>query len=134
MLTILAQDAAGGLEVRGRDGWVAAPPIPGSFVVNLGDMLERMTGGRYRSTPHRVRNTSTSERISFPLFLDPAWDAEVLPAPLVSSDAEAGPGVPENERWDGASVHDWSGTYGDYLLAKVSKVFPALLHDVMPGG
>jgi len=130
LLTILAQDASGGLEVHGRDGWIAVPPIAGSFVVNLGDMLERMTGGRYRSTPHRVRNTSASDRISFPLFLDPAWDAEVLPAPCAGTDTE----LPETERWDGLSVHDWSGTYGDYLLAKVSKVFPALLDDVMPGG
>ena len=89
LLTILAQDAVGGLEVRSRDGWVAAPPIPDAFVVNLGDMLERMTGGRYRSTPHRVRNTSARDRLSFPLFLDPAWDAEVLPVPNVAGrDAE----------------------------------------------
>lgn len=129
LLTILAQDASGGLEVRGRNGWVAAPPIPDTFVVNLGDMLERMTGGGYRSTPHRVRNTTGTDRISFPVFIDPAWDAEVLPIPFThvpraSTDA--------TERWDGASVHDWSGTYGDYLLAKVGRVFPALLDDVLP--
>ena len=41
-----------------------------------------MTGGRYRSTPHRVRNPSDGDRLSFPFFFDPAWDAEVLPVPL----------------------------------------------------
>ncbi len=128
LLTILAQDDVGGLEVRGRDGWVAAPPIPDAFVVNLGDMLERMTAGRYRSTPHRVRNTSARERLSLPLFLDPAWDAEVLPVPTAPAAQY------EEDRWDGVSVHDWSGTYGDYLLAKVGKVFPALLDDVIARG
>jgi len=127
LLTILAQDAHGGLEVRGPDGWVAAPPVPDAFVVNLGDMLERMTGGRYRSTPHRVRNPGGADRLSMPLFLDPAWDAEVRPIP-------GGPRrdlAHDMDRWDGASVHEWSGTYGDYLFAKVAKVFPALVDDVI---
>jgi isopenicillin N synthase-like dioxygenase len=131
LITMLWQDRAGGLEVRGRDGWVAAPPVPDAFVVNLGDMLERMTGGVYRSTPHRVRNTTGVDRISFPLFLDPAWDAEVLPIPIAHLHAVDGAGD-ANDRWDGASVHEWSGTYGDYLLGKVAKVFPALGGEVLP--
>jgi isopenicillin N synthase-like dioxygenase len=72
-----------------------------------------------------VRNTGTRDRLSLPLFLDPAWDAEVLPVPT------AAPAEYDEDRWDGVSVHDWSGTYGDYLLAKVGKVFPALLDDVI---
>ena len=127
LLTILAQDTAGGLEVRGPDGWIAAPPVPGTFVVNLGDMLERMTGGRYRSTPHRVRNTGVGDRLSLPLFLDPAWDADVRPVPNPLGRDRAR----DADRWDGASVHEWSGTYGDYLFAKVSQVFPALVDDVI---
>jgi isopenicillin N synthase-like dioxygenase len=127
LLTILAQDAHGGLEVRGPDGWVAAPPVPGAFVVNLGDMLERMTAGRYRSTPHRVRNTGDADRLSMPLFLDPAWDADVRPIPGATDQDLAY----DTDRWDGASVHEWSGTYGDYLFAKVAKVFPALVDDVI---
>ncbi|MEY2436520.1 MAG: hypothetical protein QOF97_1356 [Acidimicrobiaceae bacterium] len=122
LLTILRQDETGGLEVRGRGGWIAAPPIPGSFVCNLGDMLERMTGGRYRSTPHRVRNTSASSRLSFPFFFDPSWDAEIV----------ATPGAPvDHDRWDGADVHAFEGTYGDYLLSKVAKVFPGLKDRVL---
>jgi isopenicillin N synthase-like dioxygenase len=127
LLTILAQDTAGGLEVRGPDGWIAAPPVPGTFVVNLGDMLERMTGGRYRSTPHRVRNTGVGDRLSLPLFLDPAWDADVRPVPNPLGRDRAR----DADRWDGASVHEWSGTYGDYLFAKVSQVFPALVDDAI---
>jgi isopenicillin N synthase-like dioxygenase len=132
LITMLWQDSAGGLEVRGRDGWVAAPPVPDAFVVNLGDMLERMTAGAYRSTPHRVRNTSGVDRISFPLFLDPAWDAEVLPIPMAHLHAADARTADPTDRWDGTSVHEWSGTYGDYLLGKVGKVFPALLDEVLP--
>jgi isopenicillin N synthase-like dioxygenase len=128
LLTILAQDAVGGLQVRSTSGWIDVPPDPQAFVCNIGDMLERMTGGRYRSTPHRVRNTSRASRLSFPFFFDPGWDAEVRPVPEIATgtrtdDAQA--------RWDRASVHELTGTYGEYLLAKVSKVFPALTTDVL---
>ena len=128
LITLLAQDTSGGLEVHGRGGWVAVPPDPEAFVVNIGDMLERMTGGAYRSTPHRVRYTSGAGRLSFPLFLDPNWDAEVLPVPkLVGMGTAHDP----SERWDGESVLAWSGSYGDYLLTKVAKVFPTLLAEVI---
>ena len=55
VLTILRQDDTGGLQVKSRRRWIDAPPIPGTFVCNIGDMLDRMTRGLYRSTPHRVR-------------------------------------------------------------------------------
>lgn len=126
VLTILLQDDAGGLQVESRARWVDAPPLPGSFVCNLGDMLDRMTGGRYRSTPHRVRNAARRERLSFPFFFDPSWDAEVRPIPGCAPARDD-----RDERWDGASVHAWRGTYGDYLLGKVSKVFPELQESVL---
>lgn len=132
LITVLGQDGSGGLEVRGPDGWLAVPPRRDAFVVNLGDMLERMTGGAYRSTPHRVRNRSGSDRLSFPLFLDPGWDAEVRPVPGLADPTVAA--VDDGaDRWDGRSVHAWEGTYGDYLLDKVSAVFPALRAEVLDG-
>jgi isopenicillin N synthase-like dioxygenase len=105
---------------------VAAPPIPNSFVCNIGDMLDRLTGGHYLSTPHRVVNRSGHDRLSFPFFFDPNFNAEIRPI-------ETGHGARDNkdERWDRASVHDFRGTYGDYLLSKVSKVFPQLRREVL---
>ncbi len=126
LLTILRQDMSGGLQVKIKSQWVAAPPIPNSFVCNIGDMLERMTGGNYLSTPHPVRNRSRQNRLSFAFFFDPNFSAEVKPI-------KVGAKVKDNkeERWDRASVHEFSGTYGDYLLSKVSKVFPELRRQVL---
>ncbi len=128
ILTILKQDESGGLQVKSKSGWIAAPPIPGSFACNIGDMLDRMTGGLYRSTPHRVKNLAQRDRLSFPFFFDPNFNAEVKPIEL------GGLGVvndDKDKRWDKASVRDWSGTYGDYVLSKVSKVFPQLRQAVL---
>jgi isopenicillin N synthase-like dioxygenase len=126
LVTLLAQDRHGGLQVRSQGAWLDVPADPYVFVVNIGDMLERMTRGRYRSNPHRVRNLSGADRLSFPLFVDPSWDARVTPLP---ESAFAGVPVPEpgvETRWDGQDVHAWDGVYGDYLTAKVAKVFPQL--------
>ena len=123
LLTILLQDDVGGLEVRSRSRWVSAPPVPGSFVCNIGDMLDRMTRGAFRSTPHRVRNPSARERLSFPFFFDPNFFARVQPIDLPGMEV---PPDDRDERWDHASVHAFQGTYGGYLLQKVGKVFPEL--------
>ncbi|MCP3102502.1 isopenicillin N synthase family oxygenase [Myxococcus sp. K15C18031901] len=128
LLTLLAQDANGGLQVKSQGGWVEAPPTPGTLVCNIGDMLDRLTGGWYRSTPHRVKNVSGRDRLSYPLFFDPDFAAEVPPLPRVrSTDVDED----RARRWDGASVHAFEGTYGDYLLGKVSKVFPQLVRKVL---
>lgn len=128
LLTILLQDDAGGLEVRSRSRWVPAPPVPDSFVCNIGDMLDRMSRGVFRSTPHRVRNAAGRDRLSFPFFFDPNLFARVQPIDLP---AEVVPPDDQAERWDRTSVHAFDGTYGDYLLNKVGKVFPQLRQAVM---
>ncbi|MEJ7584476.1 MAG: 2-oxoglutarate and iron-dependent oxygenase domain-containing protein [Acidimicrobiales bacterium] len=130
LLTILGQDGTGGLQVRMGDAWVDVAPRPDAFVCNLGDMLERLTGGRYRSTPHRVRPPDRSSRLSFPFFFDPSWDAAVQPLPLEDRAAPAA-GPP---RWDHGDLQAVHGTYGDYLLGKVARVFPALRDEVLEPG
>ncbi|NVM86834.1 polar amino acid transport system ATP-binding protein [Variovorax sp. SG517] len=129
LLTILHQDHIGGLAVHTPGGWIDAPPVAGSFVCNIGDMLDRMTGGLYKSTPHRVkRNTSGHDRLSFPLFFDPNFEARVQ---RIEGLAGAEARDDSAERWDRANVHAFNGRYGDYLLAKVSKVFPQLRDEVL---
>ena len=126
LLTILKQDDTGGLQVKSRGQWIPAPPVPGAFLCNIGDMLDRMTGGQYRSTPHRVQNVTRRDRLSFPFFFDPNFDAEVRSIELPDAARRAADRL---ERWDGISVHEMSGTYGEYVLSKVSKVFPQLRRD-----
>jgi isopenicillin N synthase-like dioxygenase len=78
-VTLLAQDETGGLQVRAKDGsWIEAPPVAGSFVVNIGDMMERWTNGVFTSTLHRVINASGRERFSLPFFFDPDYEAELV--------------------------------------------------------
>jgi isopenicillin N synthase-like dioxygenase len=99
--------------------------VADTFVCNIGDMLDRMTGGLYRSTPHRVApNTNGRHRLSFPLFFDPDFDARIEPVRHAEVDDR-------QARWDGASVHAFDGTCGDCVLAQVGKVFPDLQRRVL---
>jgi isopenicillin N synthase-like dioxygenase len=83
-ITLLFQDDVGGLELLGADGqWRLAPPVPDAVVINTGDLMERWTNGRFRSTVHRVRPiTGTRDRYSMALFVDPdsAVQVECIPS------------------------------------------------------
>jgi len=107
VLTVLCQDDTGGLQVQDSQGdWIQAPPIDGTLVVNVGDLLCRWTGGAYKSTPHRVVNSSGRERLSLVLAFDPD--------PHTVIDANQIPGLSSAE----ASI-----TCGDYLQWRFAKAF-----------
>jgi isopenicillin N synthase-like dioxygenase len=89
-LAVLLQDDIGGLQVESQSGsWIPAPPIPNTFVVNIGEMLEVATNGYLRATVHRVVSPeSDNDRISIPFFLGPRLDA-VIPAIRLSPELQA---------------------------------------------
>jgi isopenicillin N synthase-like dioxygenase len=77
-ITLLLQDPSGGLEVQAPDGtWIPAPPIPGTLVINIGDLFARWTNSLYRSAMHRVINRSGRDRYSVPFFFDGPSDYKV---------------------------------------------------------
>jgi isopenicillin N synthase-like dioxygenase len=98
---LLAEPGTRGLEVRGPYGeWIDVDPLPGAFIVNIGEMLELASGGYLRATEHRVRIADT-ERISVPYFFNPRLDARLplltLPAQLAAL-ARGVTADPSNER------------------------------------
>jgi isopenicillin N synthase-like dioxygenase len=105
-ITLLYQDNSGGLQVRelGSNRWIDATPIEGSLVVNVGDLLARWSNDRFRSTLHRVINTSGHERYSIATFYDPTYSAVVDPCDLgVEAKASLYPSV----------------AAGDYILKRI---------------
>jgi isopenicillin N synthase-like dioxygenase len=137
-LTILWQEEVdfGGLQIRSlNNSWIDAPTIPGTFIVNLGDALEHATGGYARATPHRVlqRLNSKQDRLSFPYFFDPPFGYKMESLlPFLSADVTSRVAELQRSRmnvinrWDKSDPVLYNGTYGDYLINKVSKAFPSL--------
>jgi len=86
MITLLLQDPIGGLELRMRNGeWVSAPYVPGTLVINLGDLFQRWTNDVYVSNPHRVINRTGRERYSIPMFFNLDYDSLVSCLPSCQS-------------------------------------------------
>lgn len=121
----LLRSTTPGLEVlNGAGQWVDAPPVEGAFVVNIGDMLETWTNGRFVATTHRVRKV-TSERYSFPLFcsLDYWTVVEPLPQFVAAGDVVRPPVV--------AGEHIWAQTIQTFTYLRDQVAAGDL---ALPGG
>jgi len=90
-LTFLIQDQVGGLEAQDKDGfWHRVDPRPGAIVVNTGELLEIESGGQISASPHRVINSRIDKkRYSVPVFVNPALDAEIIPAGIFMATAHS---------------------------------------------
>ncbi|KAL6655476.1 hypothetical protein ACP70R_006302 [Stipagrostis hirtigluma subsp. patula] len=94
IILLFQDDRVGGLQLLKDGEWVDVPPMRHSIVVNLGDQLEVITNGRYKSVMHRVVAQPDGNRMSIASFYNPGGDAVIFPAPpLVEADEEAGRGA-----------------------------------------
>jgi isopenicillin N synthase-like dioxygenase len=110
LVTLLAEGSTGGLELLSRDGhWEPVQSLRGHLVINAGDMLQRATHGRIRSTTHRVVNPvgENSSRFSIPFFTHPRPD--VLLEPMAPEPGYQGPAFTPI-------------TAGDYLRERLAAI------------
>lgn len=121
-MTLLAPSEVAGLSIRLPDGgWFDAPSIPGTFIVNGGDLLHRWTNGRFLATPHRVINASGRNRYAIPFFFDAHPDTLIECVPTCCSDTDP-------PRYPPITYHDYavwfaSRTYNH--LADIADELPA---------
>lgn len=112
-VTLLLTDSTpNALQVQSKSGdWITANPMPGAFVVNIGDMMQRWTNGIWQSTNHRVIHRNDQYRVSVPFFFEPNWDAVIEP---LQTCVERDP--------KGESHYD-KVVYGPYLQNKIANNF-----------
>ncbi|KDO23250.1 hypothetical protein SPRG_11180 [Saprolegnia parasitica CBS 223.65] len=122
LLTLLSTDTEPGLQIEGRDGhWVDVPYVQDAFIVNVGDLAERWTNGLFRSTRHRVVNSTGRERYSVPFFFEPNFHCNVTCLPSCVDAATPAKYPPISA--------------GANLLNKYSEIhasYPSTAHEAMP--
>ena len=109
VMTVLCQDAVRGAQVEDINGdWIQAPPMEETLIVNVADLLSRWTNGAYKSTPHRVVNSSGKERLLMVLTFDPDPETIIDPKDIFGNDFKGG---------------EKSITCGEYLIWRFGKAF-----------
>jgi isopenicillin N synthase-like dioxygenase len=113
--TILHADQPGLEVMNDQNQWVDAPPVPGAFVVNIGDMLEVLTAGTFVATAHRVRKVA-QERYSFPLFYACDYHTQIRPLPSFAKAGEPYEEIAIGEHMFGQALQTYQ-----YLRRKVDS-------------
>jgi len=108
---LLTDETKGALQVQAKDGsWIPADPIPGAYVVNIGDMGSQWTNGLFKSTVHKVIHKAKNYRVSVPFFFEPNFDAKIAPLDICLEKTGGKPKFGEV-------------VYGNHLISKVSSNF-----------
>jgi isopenicillin N synthase-like dioxygenase len=116
IITILAQDHVGGLEILLKTGeWVSAPPKKHAYVINIGDMMKTWTDGIFASTPHRVINRSGVERYSVPFFVNPNYRT---PFEALIKNSK-----PTADRFEALIANPNKLCYGDWIVEVYSRIY-----------
>lgn len=111
-LTLLLQDAVGGLQVFHLGKWKDVPPVPGTLVVNIGDIVKVWSNDEYHAAMHRVVASNQRNRYSAPFFYNPVYTANYQPLPEIRGQKVAPHYAPIN--WGHFRHHRQHGDYADY--------------------
>mmetsp|Transcript_11911 Transcript_11911/g.21216 ORF Transcript_11911/g.21216 Transcript_11911/m.21216 type:complete len:380 (+) Transcript_11911:87-1226(+) len=110
-LTVLLQDRVSALQVNKDGAWVGVRPAPGTFTINVGDMLQVWSNGKYKAPEHRVLANPAMERFSAPFFYNPAYAADVAPLPGLLGAAGGARYAPVN--WGHFRLRRFQGDFAD---------------------
>ena len=110
VLTVLAQDDVGGLEVYHQENWIAVTPLAGALVINIGDLMQVWSNDRYKAPLHRVRPVRGVARLSMPFFFNPPYATLVSPLTEELGEARRYRPVP----WGEFRGHRAAGDFADY--------------------
>jgi aminocyclopropanecarboxylate oxidase len=120
LILLFQDDQMSGLQLLKDGAWVDVPPMRHAVVVNIGDQLEVITNGRYKSVMHRVVTRSDGNRMSIASFYNPGADADIFPATKLLGDGVA----EEKEGEEGVAVYP-RFVFGDYMNLYVRHKFEA---------